>query len=86
MVLIPNKRKSLVLFIYKLFETIRISHEWYKFTKEDCLKYIDSMSRRIEAVMKSRREATEYHISIKIFVFLFISIFMFYKFIFFKTL
>jgi transposase len=29
--------------------TDRISHEWYKFTKEDCLKYIDSMPKKIEA-------------------------------------
>jgi hypothetical protein len=28
----------------------RINIEWYKFTKEDCLKYIDSMPGRIEAV------------------------------------
>jgi hypothetical protein len=32
----------------------RINIEWYKFTKEDCLKYIDSMPGRIEAVIKSK--------------------------------
>jgi hypothetical protein len=34
--------------------------EWYKLTKEDCLKYIDSMLRKIEAVIKSREGATKY--------------------------
>jgi transposase len=38
----------------------RISNEWYKFTKEDCLKYIDSMSKRIGTVIKSRGGVTKY--------------------------
>ncbi|KAG2200900.1 hypothetical protein INT46_000533 [Mucor plumbeus] len=32
----------------------RIHQEWYKFTKEDCLKYIDSMPNRIKAVIRSK--------------------------------
>ncbi|KAG2189831.1 hypothetical protein INT46_004595 [Mucor plumbeus] len=31
----------------------RITSEWYKFAKNDCLKYIDSMSARIKAVIRS---------------------------------
>ncbi|KAG2189513.1 hypothetical protein INT46_002882, partial [Mucor plumbeus] len=31
----------------------RITNEWYKFTKNDCLKYIDSMPARIKAVIRS---------------------------------
>ncbi|KAG2189850.1 hypothetical protein INT46_011682, partial [Mucor plumbeus] len=31
----------------------RITSEWYKFTKNDCLKYIDSMPARIKAVIRS---------------------------------
>ena len=38
----------------------RIEREWYKFTKEDCLKYIDSMPRRINAVIRSRGGPTRY--------------------------
>ena len=38
----------------------RISTEWNKFTKEDCLKYIDSMPNRIEAVIKSKGGPTPY--------------------------
>jgi transposase len=38
----------------------RINIEWYKFTKEDCLKYIDSMPGRIEAVIKSKGQQTNY--------------------------
>ena len=38
----------------------RISAEWYKITKDDCLKYIDSMPRRIEAVIKSKGGPTAY--------------------------
>jgi hypothetical protein len=29
----------------------RVTSEWYKFTKNDCLKYIDSMPARIKAVI-----------------------------------
>ena len=38
----------------------RISNEWNKFTKEDCLKYIDSMPDRINAVIKSKGGVTPY--------------------------
>jgi hypothetical protein len=38
----------------------RINIEWYKFPKEDCLKYIDSMPGRIEAVIKSKGQQTNY--------------------------
>jgi hypothetical protein len=38
----------------------RIEKEWYKFTKKDCLKYIDSMPARIEAVIKAKGGATRY--------------------------
>jgi len=31
----------------------RITSEWYKFTKNDCLKYIGSMPARIKAVIRS---------------------------------
>ena len=31
----------------------RVTSEWYKFTKNDCLKYIDSMPARIKAVIRS---------------------------------
>ncbi|KAG2202608.1 hypothetical protein INT46_006171 [Mucor plumbeus] len=37
-----------------------IEREWYKFTKENCLKYIDSMPRRINAVIRSRGGPTRY--------------------------
>ena len=40
--------------------TNRISTEWNKFTKEDCLRYIDSMPKRIEAVIKSKGGPTAY--------------------------
>ena len=43
----------------ELFE--RITDTWYKkITKEDCLKVIDSMPSRIEAVIKSKGYWTEY--------------------------
>ena len=32
----------------------RISDEWNKFTKDDCLAYIDSMPKRIKAVIRSK--------------------------------
>ncbi|KAG2199790.1 hypothetical protein INT46_003552 [Mucor plumbeus] len=38
----------------------RIHQEWYKFTKEDCLKYIDSMPNRIKAVIRSKGGPTRY--------------------------
>ena len=38
----------------------RISTEWNKFTKEDCCRYIDSMPKRIEAVIKSKGGPTTY--------------------------
>ncbi|KAG2193206.1 hypothetical protein INT46_007610 [Mucor plumbeus] len=38
----------------------RIHQEWYKFTKEDCLKYIDSMPDRIKAVIRSKGGPTRY--------------------------
>ena len=38
----------------------RISNEWNKFIKDDCLKYIDSMPERIEAVIKSKGGPTKY--------------------------
>lgn len=38
----------------------RIQQEWYRFTKEDCLKYIDSMPRRIRAVIRSKGSPTRY--------------------------
>lgn len=38
----------------------RIEKEWYKFTKEDCLKYIDSMPKRIQAVIRSKGGPTRY--------------------------
>lgn len=38
----------------------RIEKEWYKFTQADCLKYIDSMPARIEAVIKAKGGATRY--------------------------
>ena len=38
----------------------RINIEWNKSTKEDCLEYIDSMSQRIEAVIKSKGGPTKY--------------------------
>ncbi|GAN10135.1 hypothetical protein MAM1_0323d09672 [Mucor ambiguus] len=40
----------------------RIEKEWYKFTKEDCPKYIDSMSSRIRAaVIKRMGEPIRYY-------------------------
>ena len=30
----------------------RVTSEWYKFTKNDCLKYKDSMPARIKAVIR----------------------------------
>ncbi|KAG2209070.1 hypothetical protein INT46_003645 [Mucor plumbeus] len=36
----------------------KIHQEWYKFTKEDCLKYIDSMPNRIKAVIRSKAGPT----------------------------
>ena len=43
----------------ELFE--RITDTWYKkITKEDCLKVIDSMSSRIEAIIKSKGYWTKY--------------------------
>jgi hypothetical protein len=38
----------------------RIATEWYKFTEEDCLKYIDSMPVRIKVVIKSKGNPTKY--------------------------
>ena len=38
----------------------RIDAEWNKFTKEDCLKYIDSMPDRIKVVTKSKGGPTRY--------------------------
>ncbi|KAG2194674.1 hypothetical protein INT46_004216 [Mucor plumbeus] len=38
----------------------RIHQEWYKFTKEDCLKYIDSMPNKIKAVIRSKGGPTGY--------------------------
>lgn len=38
----------------------RINQEWYKITKEECRKYIDSMPARIEAVIKSKGGSTHY--------------------------
>lgn len=38
----------------------RINTEWYKITKEECRKYIDSMPARIEAVIKSKGGPTRY--------------------------
>ena len=38
----------------------RISDEWNKITKKDCLKYIDSMPKRIEAVIQSKGGPTFY--------------------------
>jgi hypothetical protein len=38
----------------------RIHQEWYKFTKEDCLKFIDSMSNRIKVVIRSKGGPTRY--------------------------
>ena len=38
----------------------RIERGWYKFTKEGCLKYIDSLPRRINAVIRSRGGPTRY--------------------------
>lgn len=38
----------------------RIQQEWYKLTKEDCLKYIDSMPSRIRAVIRSKGGPTRY--------------------------
>ena len=38
----------------------RINDEWYKITKEECQKYIDSMPERIEAVIKNKGGPTRY--------------------------
>ena len=38
----------------------RITTEWYKISKEECLKYIDSMSERIKAVIKSKGGPTRW--------------------------
>jgi ADP-dependent phosphofructokinase/glucokinase len=38
----------------------RVEKEWDTFTKEDCQKYIDSMPKRIEAVIKAKGGYTKY--------------------------
>ena len=38
----------------------RITTEWYKISKEECLKYIDSMPERIKAVIKSKGGPTRW--------------------------
>ncbi|KAG2196174.1 hypothetical protein INT46_000455, partial [Mucor plumbeus] len=38
----------------------RIHQEWHKFTKENCLKYTDSMPNRIKAVIRSKGGPTRY--------------------------
>jgi hypothetical protein len=38
----------------------RVEKEWDTFTKEDCRKYIDSMPKRIEAVIKAKGGYTKY--------------------------
>ena len=38
----------------------RIATEWYKLTEKGCLKYIDSMSARIKAIVKSKGGPTKY--------------------------
>jgi hypothetical protein len=53
-----NKYPIRAITISELEEGIK--RKWYKFTKEDCLKYIDSMSRRIKAVIRSRGGPTRY--------------------------
>ncbi|KAG2215111.1 hypothetical protein INT46_002943 [Mucor plumbeus] len=39
---------------------VRITSEWYKFTKNGCLKYIDSMPARIKAVIRSGGGTTRF--------------------------
>jgi transposase len=38
----------------------RIHIEWYKITKEECQRYIDSMPAQIKAVIKSKGGPTRY--------------------------
>ena len=38
----------------------RIATEWYKLTENGCLKYIDSMSAKIKAIVKSKGGPTKY--------------------------
>ena len=53
-----NKYPTRATTVFELEE--RIEAEWYKFTKKDCLKYIDSMPRRIKAVIRSKGGPTRF--------------------------
>jgi hypothetical protein len=50
----PDRAKG----VHDLWE--RVEKEWDTFTKEDCRKYIDSMPKRIEAVIKAKGGYTKY--------------------------
>ncbi|MBM6387756.1 MAG: transposase [Paenibacillus sp.] len=44
--------------VHELWE--RVEEQWATFTKEDCQRYIDSMPKRIEAVIKAKGGPTKY--------------------------
>ena len=44
--------------IYQLWE--RVEHEWNQIEKDECVKLIESMPRRVAAVLKAKGGYTKY--------------------------
>jgi len=53
-----NQYESLPSGILELWD--RVSYEWNKFSKQDCLDLIDSMPRRVQAVLRCKGGYTKY--------------------------